>query len=528
MSLRTLALRYFLPLGLLATAASCAAASKPSTDNGGGVTGDTSPTTPAGGETTGDDDDGSEKVKDGTKPKPTSPPLPSGVDPFAPQVDESAGLTNVSKNLDALLERGALASACEKYRNGAKDRKTKLLCGKWMYFYESFGTAGAPAPIVKFLAKNFPDELGLGFSKLGMIPDPSSADHIPLGMAPTTPISNNVDALAYTCASCHFGRLPDGRYAVGAPNHDYDYAGQILAIAIAPALGMGTGSASAHDPAAVAKVQPVLDKLKGDFALKAKFGAALLPLLSLQNPGISKDVEAQYASWPRGTLDFIIAPLPIDDGVEVVGKMIGLWNIPRDEEAKTAGMKNAMLAWTGAAKSLHEFLGGFAIVGGTEKPSDEDLEPLAEYIYSLRAPTNPSPPDAKLVADGAKLFESKGCIGCHDGPRGSGKRTYTFDEIGTDDTLAGWMDSDLDGEPCCGLENETDMLTHEVKSPRLVGMWALKRFLHNGSLSSLEQLFCLESRPAGKKPLSSSGHMYSCDGLDESEKRSLIAYLLAH
>ena len=193
MRLGTLFTRDLFPLGLL-LAASCAGASRSSSDGPGGVAKDKNGTVPSD-TAAGGDDDGA-PVKDGTKPKPTSPPLPSGVDPFAPQVDDAAGLTNVSKSLDALLERGALASACEKYRAGATDRKTKLLCGKWMYFYETFGTAGVPAPILKFLASNFPDELGLGFSKLGMIPDPTSADHLPLGMAPTTPISSSVDALA--------------------------------------------------------------------------------------------------------------------------------------------------------------------------------------------------------------------------------------------------------------------------------------------------------------------------------------------
>lgn len=454
---------------------------------------------------------------------------PAAGDPFADQPDESEGLTNVSADLDALLEHGALKGACDRYRGGQTDRKTMLTCGKWMFFYETFGTAGIPSAIVKFLAQNFPDELGLGFSKLGMVLDPGSADKLPLGLAPTAPMNGSIDAVAFTCASCHFGQLPDKRYAVGAPNHEYDYGRHILMMTLAPTLGMGMGNEADHHPDAVAKVRPLVDRLSSDFALKAQLGMTLLPLASMSQPGMTKEVEGQYASWPRGTMDFVIAPLPVDDHVQIVGKIIGLWGIPREAETAARGMSHALLAWTGVARSLHEFLRGFATLGGVSAPPDEALLPLAEYIYSLRAPNNPHPPQAALAATGARLFAEKGCANCHDGPRGSGKRAYTFGEIGTDDTLAKWADPTLSGQACCGLSVQPGQLTHGVKSPRLVGMWALGRFLHNGSLSTLEQLFCLEPRPAGGvEPLRAEGHAFTCDGLAEGDKRALIAYLLAH
>jgi len=453
----------------------------------------------------------------------------SSADPFAPQADESEGLTNTSADLDALLEHGALTGACDRYRAGATDRKTMLLCGKWMYFYETFGTVGMPSALVKFMAKNFPAELGLGFANLGMVPDPSSADAMPLGFAPTTPFAGNVEAVAFTCAGCHFGRLPDGRYAVGAPNHAFDYGRFILTLTVAPTVGTGLGQASAHDPAAIAKVQPVLDRLAADATLKNQFFTALIPLLGLSLPAMSTAVENDYASWPTGTMDFMIAPLPIDDQVHIVSKIIGLWAIPRPAEATAAGMTTALLAWTGDAHSLDEFVEGFATLGGSAPPTADAMRPLLEYIYSLRAPTNPMPPDPALVASGAALYRDKGCATCHDGPRGSGTRAYTFAEIGTDPALAGWADPTQSGSACCGLDIEPGQLTHGVKSPRLVGTWALGRFLHDGALTSLDQLFCLTPRPpTGTEPMRSDGHAFTCDGLSDDDKHALEAYLLAH
>src|SRR4051794_31437888 len=106
-----------------------------------------------------------------------------GKDPLTPLADDSRGLTNVSADLDAILERGALAGACQRYHAGATDEKSRLLCGKSMFFYESFGTGGVPASLVQFLTQGFPTLIGRGFAKLGMVPDPTSTDGYPLGLA---------------------------------------------------------------------------------------------------------------------------------------------------------------------------------------------------------------------------------------------------------------------------------------------------------------------------------------------------------
>jgi hypothetical protein len=205
----------------------------------------------------------------------TSAPV---ADPLAPLPDPMSGLTDVSADLDALLEHGALAGACDRYAATPQDDHARLLCGKAMFFYESFGTSGVPAALVQLLTQSFPQQIGLGFAKLGMIADPSSSQGYPLGLAPTTPIGGSAPALAFTCASCHFAQLPDGRYAVGAPNHRYQYGTQILSLVLLPSLALG-GDPKAHDPDAVAAVQPILDAYHADPSLSAKLLGAVLPLV---------------------------------------------------------------------------------------------------------------------------------------------------------------------------------------------------------------------------------------------------------
>jgi hypothetical protein len=443
---------------------------------------------------------------------------------------DAGGLTNVGSDLAEVLEQGKLTGACDAYFGGQTDRATMLRCGKWMYFYETFATSGAPAAILDFLVGKMPISVGAGMQKLGMIPDPYSQKSLPLGIAPTAPLGGKIAAYAFTCASCHFGRLPDGRYAVGAPNHDYEYGRQNLALALFPqAAGLGAPNA---DPDAMAAIQPMLDEVNNTPGLKLQLLAALVGLVGAQIPPVPPEVQHDYAHWKPGTMDFLIAPLPLDDGVHTISKISALWSVPTPDEVTSSGMAHGLLGWTGSVHSTMNFLKEFVSFGGG-KPADwpeAKLSPLAAYIETLRAPENPSPPEASLVEEGRALFASKACTSCHDGPRGSGKRVYTFAEIGTDSELAKWLDPTLSGMACCNAPVEPgETPTHGVKSPRIVGTWAMKRFLHNGSVDSLEDLFCVSGpRGSNAEPAyGDGGHLFTCDGLTNADKTALIAYLRA-
>ena len=432
---------------------------------------------------------------------------------------------SIARDARSLVEPG-LEGACRRYAAGHTDKSTLLACGKWMFFYETFGTKGVPSSLPRFLVRAFTDEVGPGFSKYGLIEDPRSKDHLPYGMAPTK-MTGLTSALGFTCASCHIARLPDGRIAIGAPNHHYDYGKHILAMTLFPFLA--TSGPDKHSMDAVAALQPLLDRLRAQPQIWAKLGGALMRAMgAFKIPILSPATERGYATWPLGTQDFLLAPLATDDDVEILGKIPPLFGLPREGEVKTASMIHGMYGWSGNAKTLASFMHGFIELGGGDpkKWPEQKLLPLIEYLYSLEAPRNPARASADAIAAGKALFQSKGCLGCHDGPRHSGKRVYKFDEIGTDETLARWMDSQHLGQPCCGAHLE-DPLTRGVKSPRLTGLWLQRRFLHNGALASLEQLFCLAARPKTVAPLGAEGHKQTCEGLSTVEKHAIIDYLRA-
>ncbi len=282
-----------------------------------------------------------------------------------------------------------------------------------------------------------------------------------------------------------------------------------------------------HHPDAIQAVRPVLDRFDSDPFLGMSLMWDMLPVLVdwIGNiPSLSYENEGRYAAWLPGTMDFTMAPLPIEDEVHTVSRILPLWGIPTQEEEAHFGMSSSMLAWTGAAHSLNEFLGGFVVVGGgpTAQWGEKELEPLREYLESLEAPEPLLAGDTESILTGRQVFQDAGCQDCHAGPRGSGLRVFEFEEVGTDSELAKWGDGDGDGELCCGLEGE---LTGGVKAPRINGLHTLSRFLHNGSVASLEELLCIDARPPSQDPpYANTGHRYGCD-LGAEEKQALLAFL---
>jgi hypothetical protein len=432
---------------------------------------------------------------------------------------------DVDRSLAAVLEAPALAGACEAVRAGATDRATRLRCGKWMFFYETFGTVGVPAPLLDFNQKFYRGYFGRGFEQLGFVADPASDGGMPLGLAPSTGKLGNVSTLAFTCASCHFGKLSDGRYAVGYGNLELDYGRFITTLGAPLSLGFNATDANVH-PQLRAELAPHVTQAKAQSNYSLEAGLVGLQLLGAGNSAqLTVDEQGRFLSLAPGTMDFLTKPL-VDDGVWTVSRILSLWNLPDAAQRQRANMAHERLSWTGGVPTLENFLEGFVVIGaGRMEWPTARLAPLAEYVRTLRTPPLETAPDASLVQAGTELFVSKGCLGCHDGPSGE-SAPLPFSVIGTDDAYKNIYNAPPDGGPCCGLGGDASYVTRSVKSPRFNGLAWQRRYLHNGAVGSLEELFCLAPRPMVTIPAQTAGgHLMTCDGLTATEKQALIGYL---
>ena len=450
--------------------------------------------------------------------------MDAGVPPSRFPDDPMAVTHDVDRSLANVLETPALASACASVRAGATDRATRLRCGKWMFFYETFGTVGVPAPLLDFNQKFYASYFGRGFEQLGFVADPASDAGMPLGLAPSTGKIGTVSTRAFTCASCHFGKMSDGRYAVGYGNLELDYGRFLITLGAPLSLGFNANDANVH-PTLRTELAPYVTQAKAQSNYSIESGLVGLQLLGAGNSAqMTFEELGRFLSLETGTMDFLTKPL-IDDGVWTVSRILPLWNLPDGAQRAKANMAHERLSWTGGVPSLENFLEGFVVIGvGAAEWPRERLAPLAEYVRTLHTPALETPANEAVVREGGSLFVAKGCLACHDGPSAE-SAPLPFSAVGTDDAYANIYNAPPDGGPCCGLGGDASYVTRSVKSPRFTGLAWQHRFLHNGSVGSLEELFCLTPRPMVTIPAQTAGgHLQTCDGLTTPEKQALIGF----
>ncbi|WP_144394438.1 hypothetical protein [Pleionea sediminis] len=454
-----------------------------------------------------------------------------------PPAPNDKEIVNVSDSLEEILEYGEIFGACDKYFADVDNasRRQMLLCGKWMYFYEHFNFFGAPTQLFTFMQKVLPNTVGKGWEKMGMFTNPYDEQELPIGLAdaPDFP-GSKIPTVNWTCASCHFGQTPDGRFVVGQSNVNYEYGLQLLSIGLFPQMAAGQVNENEHAPEAIAAIQPMLDEWnsKPNYWELIK---TLLPLLSLpQQTPMDIEQEKAFASWKAGVQDPVMFPNETNDDVHSPLKILSAYGIPTPAEFADAGhdpMSHVRIGWAGGMHDLYRF-GRTFVALGTDDPQDwgdEKLKPLVEYMYSLKPPKNSESLSQSLIDQGEVLFKSKECSKCHNGPRYMSLDVFDFDEIGTDEAQKWYFDAEKDfGEPVPNIYPEEPLiLTHSIKAPRLSGLWTQDKFLHNGSVDSLEDLFCIDhQRPTiMEEPYSDRGHMFTCDNLTRDEKLALIEFL---
>ncbi|RYZ48791.1 MAG: hypothetical protein EOP07_25365, partial [Proteobacteria bacterium] len=238
-------------------------------------------------------------------------------------------LTDQSRYLEDVLEKGTLSKDdCDAYFKGQTDRKTTLRCGKWMYFYDSLGVPGIPQKLADLMRNNAPQTVGKSFQNFGLYRDPYSKAELAVGMTDGPDMVGGVKTYTLTCGSCHFGKLPDGRYVVGSPNQEFAFGKLTLAAATLPELAFQKDKSL---PPEVRKVlNPIVEEVFGKaFGRIGVIAQAISLLPSVLIKGVAAPSEAaklDLAILPAGVLD-PYSPPSLDDRVKVPLRISPLWGI---------------------------------------------------------------------------------------------------------------------------------------------------------------------------------------------------------
>jgi mono/diheme cytochrome c family protein len=167
--------------------------------------------------------------------------------------------------------------------------------------------------------------------------------------------------------------------------------------------------------------------------------------------------------------------------------------------------------------------------------ADDVLFAIGMYLMSLEPPKNPDRSSDELVERGEQIFRRAGCASCHVPPNyTSGKLTLArgweapANHPNRDDILPRSVATD----PAVALQTRKG--TGLYKIPSLRGVWYRRFLLHDGSLTSLEELFNparadAAFQPTGWNPPGVTtravpGHTFGMS-LPPDEKKFLVAFL---
>jgi hypothetical protein len=165
---------------------------------------------------------------------------------------------------------------------------------------------------------------------------------------------------------------------------------------------------------------------------------------------------------------------------------------------------------------------------------DEALYALTLYIYSLQPPQNPHVSDP-AAATGRGIFEREGCTGCHEPPLYTSNMltpVLGFQQPREHEKFLDILPVVVGTDP--GLALKTRKGTGYYKIPSLKGVWYRGHYLHDGALTTLEEMFdparlqenyvASGFKPFGAKSRAVKGHEFGI-GLSGEEKKALISFL---
>ena len=173
--------------------------------------------------------------------------------------------------------------------------------------------------------------------------------------------------------------------------------------------------------------------------------------------------------------------------------------------------------------------------GGYDRFADAQLYALALYLYALEPVPSPHAIDEATRRRGERVFVEQGCVTCHPPPHFTNHRlTPALGFTPPKAQVEAEHVFDLSVETDPGLARFTRRSTGYYKVPSLRGLWYRGALLHDGSLTTLEELFDPARlredfvpsgfRGAGVDRRAVPGHPFGLE-LPDADRAALIAFL---
>lgn len=340
------------------------------------------------------------------------------------------------------------------------------------------------------------------------------------------------------CANCHTRLMPDGSVIKGAQgNFDFDGLMSGLASAAGPQLGPILVRMISHEQFAA----PWIDHESQDVL------NAITPTLD----SIYRDAIPPGVLTRQGTNYLYPSRIPDLRGVRDM-RYLDATGLVQHRDIGDLMRYAAFNQFADHLTRYGDFVPSLGAGNGVELPpplevdspfhgpftrfTDAQAFALARYLYSLDPVPSPHEFDAETLALGERVFIEQGCVSCHTPPLYTNNTlTPALGFTPPDDHYDRFDLFDISVETDPGLALYTRRGTGYYKVPSLRGLWYRTPLMHDGSLTTLEELLDparLRSdwvrtgfKPYGAERAAVPGHPFGLE-LDRAAKEALISYLL--
>ena len=462
----------------------------------------------------------------------------------------------------------------DRFKRDIKAHADLLRCGKMVFIYGGYEikdmSIGMPENLVDVLLSGLKPDAGDRLENVGFFKDPFS-DKFPLGLSPSPreqdPTDEEGRKIVMSCATCHLGKTPDGRFVVGMPNEKMDIGRFNNMIYYALYRADQKQKDPTRWPEKVQEVYHTFDQIVGlppeqqcehleedpptyrvcmAKAEKEDKRPELVKMLDVVRTTMDADEffqsQGMYLPSVNEMLSFVSKTPgsynPIYPSFSVTDRQV-LWTpgpiwemtyFPIAENKKAAGSIFEFDSLEAFVKSAT-----YATYSDPRVVSDFFSDPVVSYLRTLYAPKNYEKEPEALVQQGKQVFQAS-CVSCHNGPDGETTERVELAEIGAPETFRNiFLDYTAPNPPA---QERFDFMNSRwnvgreqiaIHSRKLTGIWSRNLFMLNGAVHGLHAVFCLGTdRPKiadRHHPYSDASHLDLCEDYTVAEKKALISYL---